>query len=536
MDLFSLGFLLLILVTSGVVAFLADRLGKKLGKKRVFLRAGRFNLRPKHVAALGTIVMGVVVSALTIALVAAASRDARIWLREGRQLLVQLDQLRKERETLQTERGRLMREAEELGGANERLKGSNESLTKQVSEQQKSLKEERARLQRAQDQRARLESEAERLGTLVASLKGSLRLTETNLSNIRRTLATNQLALIKARTDLLSYERQIRLAEVRLKTFKKNADVANENWQAALKKSQETYLKLQETHIQLERTQAEVDAAKSKISELTTEREKAERDLEAAQKQYTATQAQLDAAKQELIQVQNVVDLQQVFLNSAIRAARTEPLTFRAKEEISRFVVPGGSDAQTSRAALTSLIRLARLEATDRGAKRRESFEVADVFDRQDPKTGARISSEELKGAVVSRVAGRVEDQVLVATSSFNAFASEPVSLDISVLPNPVIYHQGEMLSEARIDGSLPEDQIYGQISDFVRSRVRERAAQDRMIPKSGTDAPFGEVPRADMFALVREIKRVGRSVRVQAFAGEDIHAADPLRLEFRLK
>jgi hypothetical protein len=215
-------------------------------------------------------------------------------------------------------------------------------------------------------------------------------------------------------------------------------------------------------------------------------------------------------------------------------------MTFRAREEVARVIVPGGADGTAAQAALTSLIRTARLQAADRGAKSSHSngqtFEVADVFDRQDPRTKVNISSEDLKSAVVSRVEGRVEDQVLVATSSFNAFVGEPVSLDISVLPNPLVYHQGEMLSEARIDGSLPEEEIFAQISDFVRSRVKERATQDRMIPKSMTDAPFGVVPPADVFALVRDVKRVGRPVRVQAFAGDNIRAADPLRLEFRLK
>jgi uncharacterized protein (DUF3084 family) len=540
LDLLSLQLLLSIIAASGIIAYVADRLGKKLGKKRLSIRVGRLSLRPKHVATLGTVAMGLAVSIITIALVAAASKDARTWLQEGRQLLIQRDRYQKENQELE-------KKSKELADENQRLQ-------LERIERQKNLQSVRESLAKAEEQRRRLSAEAaglqadrdrlvaerSRLGGQVASLRRSLDSTERFLAASRRLLALNQSALRQAQGALKTYQAQIRQSKANLQTSEHNREVAIESYNRAVTKSQETFQKLQEALQQLEETQAKVATATAQIADLTTQREQAERDLAATQLQYRTTQARLDKATQNLIEVMTVAESQQGFLNGGYKSSRTEPLTFRAREEVARAVVPGGADTAAAQAALISLIRQARLEAADRGAKSHraggQTFEVADIFERQDPKTKTVISSEELKNAVIARAAGRVEDQVLVATSSFNAFAGEPVSLDISVLPNPVIYHQGEMLSEARIDGSLPEEEIFAQISAFLRSRVKERAMEDRMIPKAGTDAPFGVVPSADMFALVRDVKRVGRPVRVQALAQDNIHAADPLRLEFRLK
>ena len=128
---------------------------------------------------------------------------------------------------------------------------------------------------------------------------------------------------------------------------------------------------------------------------------------------------------------------------------------------------------------------------------------------------------------------GRREDQALVATSSLNAFAGEVVSLEVAAMPNPVVYRRNDTVAEAQIDGSQTEERILAQLADFYHSRVRERAVQDHMIPRSGNPAPFGEIPDAEVLNLVQNVKRAGRSVRVRAVAKDDVRAADPLRLEF---
>lgn len=540
MDLFSFGFVLLILGAGGVIAYLADKLGKKIGKKKLSVRYGRWSLRPRHVAEIGTVLMGIVVSFLTILFVAAASTDARAWLREGHQLLIQREQLAHDNKALKEGNEKLQRESDRLLGTNQELEKKNSGLVKTNRELLASLDEERGNLAKVQAQKLGLAAEADRLLAernrlqgQVANLRKGFETTRLALVASQASLRRERLALKAASADLKSY--QAKIAEVQ-----KNLHVAEANLNNALGKLNVAYIDGLKAYKEVQRLQEEIGKLNAQIEQIKGQQKQAEKDLQTAQTQYATTQAQLVAATKQMLEIQDYMQFQQQFLSTNIRASRIEAMTYRAREEVARVTVPGGSSLDAARSALLSLLRKARVEASDRGAKghrtKGQVFEVADVFDRQDPVSRTAVTADDLKNAVISRASGRVEDQVLIATSSYNAFTGEPVSLDIAVLSNPLIYHRGELLSEARIDGSEPEDRIFAQLSEFLRTRLQERAKDDGMIPRAGTEAKFGVVPVLDVLNLVRDVKKVGRAVRVQAFAGDDIRAAEPLRLEFRLR
>ena len=73
MDFYTIGFIVFIIGMSGAIAYYADLLGKKLGKKRLRFKA----LRPKHIASLGTVGLGMMVSSLSIGLAMAFSSNLR---------------------------------------------------------------------------------------------------------------------------------------------------------------------------------------------------------------------------------------------------------------------------------------------------------------------------------------------------------------------------------------------------------------------------------------------------------------------------
>lgn len=542
-DLLSLGVILLILVASGGIAFVADGLGKKIGKKRLSV----FNLRPKHVASLGTVLMGVVVSFLTILFIAAVSRDAREWLIEGRGLLVERGRLIKEKEGLEADVRKLHVEGTQAEGRNRDLQGK--------------VSDAKSNLVRVEAQSARLKADNDRLQASIDRVRGELAGSKSELSRNRTALerANSQLAsanarLAEYRPQIEDYNAQIRTKRTELAraagdlrttkgdltTARKSLGEVTKQKEAIAKKSFQTYQKSVELEAQVAEYQKKVDDLQSQVGtrealvdslRKTTEELVAQRN--ATEEQYAKVQESL---ARESARLENFKD----FLDSAVKASRQEPLTFGAGEEVARITVPGGTRAKDADAALRSLLRTARVVAEGRGAKGHKAgvrtFEVADVMDRLVPETETRVTADALKQVVVDSATGRVQDMVLVATSSLNAFRGEPVALDIAVLPNPMVYRRNETVAEARIDGSLAEDRILGQLSDFVGNRVRERAVQDQMIPRANTAAPFGEVPPLDVLSLVRDVKKAGRTVRVQALAGKDTHAADSLKLEFKIR
>lgn len=84
--------ILAILILGGVIATVGDRIGTRVGKARLSL----FKLRPRKTAVLVTILTGGVISATTLGILLATSRE----LRDG---ILYLEQIKDERQAAQKE-------------------------------------------------------------------------------------------------------------------------------------------------------------------------------------------------------------------------------------------------------------------------------------------------------------------------------------------------------------------------------------------------------------------------------------------------
>jgi uncharacterized protein (DUF3084 family) len=135
--------ILLVLVLSGAIATMGDRIGTKVGKARLSL----FNLRPKKTAVLVTILTGMLISASTMGLLLLVSRGMR-------DRLLNFDKIRRGlRQDVEKAQG-------ELGKANTELEKANADRTAV----QNQLRQSKLERERAQVQLARINT----------SLKGAL--------------------------------------------------------------------------------------------------------------------------------------------------------------------------------------------------------------------------------------------------------------------------------------------------------------------------------------------------------------------------
>ena len=73
--------IVVLIITGGAIAFIGDRLGSKVGKKKLSI----FGLRPRHTSIIVTIFTGVCITTLTFGVMAAASQNVRtgaLWAME----------------------------------------------------------------------------------------------------------------------------------------------------------------------------------------------------------------------------------------------------------------------------------------------------------------------------------------------------------------------------------------------------------------------------------------------------------------------
>lgn len=85
--------IIIMAIVGGLIAYIADKMGSKIGKKRMSI----FGLRPKHTSILLTVLSGIVISVLTIIVMAIASQSARTALFGMDNLQKELRQLNKDK-------------------------------------------------------------------------------------------------------------------------------------------------------------------------------------------------------------------------------------------------------------------------------------------------------------------------------------------------------------------------------------------------------------------------------------------------------
>ncbi|MCR5757059.1 MAG: DUF3084 domain-containing protein [Selenomonas sp.] len=156
-------FLITVLViTGGAIAFIGDRLGTKIGKKRLSI----FGLRPRHTSIVITIFTGIVITTLTFGVMAAASENVRT-------ALFGMEKLNR---TMQETRDSLLNTQADLAAAKDEQAQTDADLqhakadVERLNKQQQSLEEEASLLQAGIDE---LEAAKAQLTALNEELTGT---------------------------------------------------------------------------------------------------------------------------------------------------------------------------------------------------------------------------------------------------------------------------------------------------------------------------------------------------------------------------
>ena len=138
MALYGIYLIAALIVSGGAIAFIGDRLGTKIGKKRLSI----FGLRPRHTSNVITVITGILITGLTIGLLSLASKEVRT-------ALFGLDELNA---SLETARRELSMTSEELASIRSEYDRASADLEKsredieQLEAEQVELKEESERL------------------------------------------------------------------------------------------------------------------------------------------------------------------------------------------------------------------------------------------------------------------------------------------------------------------------------------------------------------------------------------------------------
>ena len=143
---YGIALILVLTIAGGAIAFIGDRLGTKIGKKKLSL----FGLRPKHTSTLVTIATGLLITVTTFGIMAAVSENVRTALFGMEKLNRQMAETQTKLSTANEQLGKAQQETEKSQAALKKSQDDVDRLAKQQNELEKrtaALQSEKTRLQ-----------------------------------------------------------------------------------------------------------------------------------------------------------------------------------------------------------------------------------------------------------------------------------------------------------------------------------------------------------------------------------------------------
>lgn len=495
----SVGFLVIMVLAGGLVALIADKLGRTLGKKRLTL----FGMRPRHTATAITVFAGMLIPLLTVIFVAVLSKATRDWLVEGPHALEQRDELRKENKALEEQK---------------------EQTSKEIQGMQKGLNDGQQKLREVNEKYARVNEDFKKLRLHASQLTSQINNYQSQILAMRRTLLTADLDVKKARANVT--------------TLTARYGTLNKSYETLQGIYKEVDRQRQQANAEQEKLSAENEQLGNLNTSLKAKNDKASADLRETNTQLATAQSNLEFASLQLDQLKALLAENKKYLQWAddnVNNTRRKRQIFTVGEELTRIMVPAKSNANTARGLYVNLMKKVQAIAMGRGALPNRNPAAAILFIRPGDK-GQDVTPDDQQETIIRGMTNSDVDLVVIAVCELNVYDGESVPVGIVPYNDPVIYKRDGKIAETMINGNVAEELIVQHLSDFLTTTVKPKALADGMIPVAGQQESFGNVSLGDLIRQARAIKDKARPVRVTALADVDTRAGDPLRLHFKVR
>ncbi|SFT61727.1 Protein of unknown function [Selenomonas sp. GACV-9] len=335
-----------LIVTGGAIAFIGDRLGTKIGKKRLSI----FGLRPRHTSIIITIFTGICITTLTFGVMAAASENVRTAL-FGMERLNQT--MRATQTSLNEAQADLATAQSEQQRTNEELLQSKEDVEK-LRQQQTELEAESARLQEGN---RLLEAAKQEL----TSRNDSLSSQNSQLSNQNANLTDNNAKLTRDNTVLEKRAADLRDGLITIR----EGDIAFQAGEV-----------IASGVVRGNRPEADVDRDMQALAQLANRnisnklgKDNSDQDIWIYQPEYEAAVHTIAASKQDM--VVRIVAAGNLLRGEAVRttlALYKNSVIYRDKEFIiaKPYMLSGGSDGEAEQTVM-NFLKDVNLAATTKG-------------------------------------------------------------------------------------------------------------------------------------------------------------------------
>lgn len=311
-------FLPFVVILSGVVAYAADTIAKKVGRKHIRW----FGMRPKTTALLVAVLSGMGISAASLAAFLGLNRNAVHTIAQADQLRPQIDALRAEVKTVQKDLTAVQDERDRARQDALKLAGERSEAMTALNTAQTSLASAQADLGKARQTQQTLEQQQQALQEKIRNLTALQTTLEKKAQAAQDQMKTAEAALRDSRDRAQALKDQLLTLQTR------SAQAILEG-QRAQKRSEEAQAKAEQVSREAQATVklAQVQAAQAKANAERAQNQ-ARVAREAAQKQIKALNTQLSTLRQASQNAQAARD-KAVAARDAAEEARDAAVTAR---------------------------------------------------------------------------------------------------------------------------------------------------------------------------------------------------------------
>ncbi|MFQ4140830.1 DUF3084 domain-containing protein [Chlorogloeopsis sp. ULAP02] len=481
------GYILIIaiLILGGVIATVGDRIGTRVGKKRLSL----FNLRPKNTAVLVTILTGLGISASTLGILFLADEGLRKGVfelediqKDLRRKRVQLENTTKQLDTTRTE---LEQARIEQSKAQEDLQEINKSLQSANAKQQQT----QAQLNRTIKQQAQTQEELQRTQKQLGQVATQYQQAKTQLQSVyaERNKQLAEIKLLKAERQRLYEEAKQAIAEA----------------QAAIDKRDRELAKRQE----------EIEARDRKIASLDNIIQKRNLEITAREKiiaQREARLKDLEAQQQDL--EQEVARLEKYY--QSYRDLRLGKLALFRGQVLAAGVV---------RVQQPSAVRQAVIQLLQE-ANRNASIELTEPNLNPAPNVQILRVTEEQVEQLSKQIQDGREYVVRVFSAGNYVRGEKPVEFFADAAINQVVFSGGEVLATTSADPKTMTSYQLRQRLELLISASQFRARNAGILENIQIDGTF--------IRFVAQLRQYDQPLDIKAIAAEDTYTAGPLKVK----
>ena len=554
-----LAFLAFVVLLAGFIAYAADNIARRAGRRHLRL----FGLRPKTTALIVAVAAGMGISLASMLAFFALNRQAIRNIEQADLLRLELNGLKIDVAAVQGDLKNARRERDTANLRADEARQASVSATGQLTQAQAALNTAREATDQLKTQAQTLQTRVSNLNTLRATL-------EAQALNNRRALSTSQSELSAAQRDLgsarsrasgldsrlLGVQRQITLldsqnARAQVRAAQAQAQARQAQAQAVRAQAQVIGLQAQIRQLdasrqvvtaqrdavtvergkaaaQLGQLQSQFAQAQTQASQASAQAAQATAQATQAQSQLSSLTAQRDAVRSDLnalkatvagLQAQALAlkndndTLRLSLISSQADVKHLEDEYSRATTELSasrntvlsyskNSIVYGGVVASVR--SLDGFLQAASTAASSRGARGNPAVKLAPAS----------------RQALETTLRGLNASTFVLCRASGNAASGFAVDLSCDARPNTLIYSHGSVIRRATISLQGNDEALRGQLQDLIGDAVLDLTRRGvplenvlngglntanlyslltRLAARGGSSAVVGVMPRGDV-------------------------------------